>query len=79
VSPFHPVDELEVFQVHVGVQHLELRAELVASVFIFPMLLVHGRYRAGDRAPFCDAEAGFGEASEAAEDDDAEDAGCGAE
>lgn len=43
VSPFHPVDLLEVFQVHVRVQHLELGAELVASVFIFPMLLVHGR------------------------------------
>ena len=43
VSPFHPVDLLEVFQVHVRVQHLELGAELVASVFIFPMLLVHRR------------------------------------
>jgi hypothetical protein len=43
VSPFHPVDLLELFQIHVGVQHLEFRAELVASVFIFPMLLVHRR------------------------------------
>ena len=43
VSPFHPVDLLEVFQVHVGVEHLELGTELVACVFIFPMLLVHRR------------------------------------
>jgi hypothetical protein len=79
VSPFHPVDLLEVVQVHVRVQHLELGAELVASVFIFPMLLVHGRQRAGDGAPFCDAEAGLGETSETAKDDDSKDAGCGAE
>lgn len=43
VSPFHPVDLLEVFKVHVRVEHLELRTLLVAVVFIFPMLLVHRR------------------------------------
>lgn len=79
VSPFHPVDLLEVVQVHVRVEHLEFGTQLIPRVLIFPMLLAHGWEGAGDRSPFCDAQAGFRETCETTKDHDAKDAGRGAQ
>lgn len=79
MRPLHPVDRLEVLQIHATIQHLEFRTQLVPRELRFPRLLVARGEGARHGSPFGDAEPGFGEAGQAAEDDDAEDARCGGE
>ena len=75
MRPFHPVDLFELAELHVRVEQLELGRGAVLVELDLPGGGGAGWEGAGDGSPFGDAEPGFGEAGEAAKDDDAEDAG----
>lgn len=76
MSPLHPIDMFELFQIHPAVQHLELRAESVEGELRLPVLLVEGWKGTGYGPPFCDTESGFRESCQATKHYDPEDT-CG--
>ncbi len=61
MRPFPVEDRLEPAERHVRVQLAELWNLLVAREFFLPLRLVQRRNDAGDRLPFRDRQAGFGQ------------------
>jgi hypothetical protein len=57
VKPFHKVDLLKFFKVHMRVEKLELGRCTVLFELGLPIFFGHGRKRTSDRSPFSDTQA----------------------